>query len=94
MGAEKIWTVRSRRTCGGNPSSSGENTLGENECAGVETPEARRAEVNRGRQIQKDTCVDRLCISGGSTSGGSKCREFETPEARRAKVNRSRLNSG
>jgi hypothetical protein len=41
---------------GGNPLSSGESTLGGMSVQEFETPEARRAEVDSGRQIQKDTC--------------------------------------
>jgi hypothetical protein len=46
-----------------------------------ETLEARRAEVDSGRQIKGETRVKRSCTSGGRTSGGSKCGEFETPES-------------
>jgi hypothetical protein len=54
-----------------------------------ETPEARRAEVDSGRQIKGETCVKRLCTSSGSTSGGGKYCEFETPEARSVEVTHS-----
>jgi hypothetical protein len=45
-----------------------------------ETPEARRAEVDSGRQIQKDT-RQQIMYFGWKYFGKKQGGEFETPEA-------------
>jgi hypothetical protein len=53
--SKRFTVIDLRETHIDRSSTSGENTPGESECAGVETLEAQIAEVNHSHQIQKDT---------------------------------------
>jgi hypothetical protein len=58
---EKVWTIRSRGTHGGNPSSLGETTPGGTIAQEFETPKVWRAKVNSGHRIQGGhTSTDRV----------------------------------